>query len=171
MQAIAFWSLSMLLQSWPVPSKPFLTPFDLAWSENLRQLQARPQPFYLSEEVVSQLCRSSLKQHAKSLRAEKRAREREREREGEREGEGERERGGEREKKKLTSNIPQPSLGRDSLGLGTPGAGHSGDTLGLGTPGRLWGWALQGHCRVGYSRDTLGLGRPGEEETPGEERS
>ena len=81
-----------------------------------------------------------------------------------------------------------PSLGRDTLGLGTPlqgdsGAGHSGvghsretlgwrlwawefgDTLGLGTPWRLWGWALRrhsgvGHSRVGHSRETLGVGTP-----------
>ena len=40
-----------------------------------------------------------------------------------------------------------PSLGRD--------------TLGLGTLGRLWGWALQGDFGVGHSRETLGLGTPG----------
>ena len=45
-----------------------------------------------------------------------------------------------------------PSLGRD--------------TLGLGTPGTLWGWALQGDSGVGHSskvghfRNTLGLGTP-----------
>ena len=41
-----------------------------------------------------------------------------------------------------------PSLGRD--------------TLGLGTPGTLWGWALRGHSGVGHSRETLGLGTPGD---------
>ena len=50
--------------------------------------------------------------------------------------------------KKLFRTSP-PSLGRD--------------TLGLGTPGRLWGWALRGHSGVGHSMGTpghsgLGLG-------------
>ena len=49
-----------------------------------------------------------------------------------------------------------PSLGRDTLGLGT-----LNKTLGLGTPGRLWGWALRGHSGdSGHSRETR-LGTPG----------
>ena len=67
------------------------------------------------------------------------------------------------------------SLGRDTLGLGTPGTlwgwalrGHSGvghetlglgtpeKTLGLGTPGTPCGWALQEDSGVGHSRETLG---------------
>ena len=68
-----------------------------------------------------------------------------------------------------------PSLGRDTLGLGTPGTlwgwelqghsggwalhfgvGHSRHTLGLGTPGTFWGWALQGHFRVRHRVGTAG---------------
>ena len=82
-----------------------------------------------------------------------------------------------------------PSLGRDTLALGTPGTlwgwalrGHSGvghETLRLGTQGDSgagqsgWarqadsvaghstlGWALQGHSGVRHSMETLGLGTP-----------
>ena len=49
-----------------------------------------------------------------------------------------------------------PSLGRDTLGLGTPG------TLWAGHSGTLWHWARARDCGVGHSsRQTLGLGTPG----------
>ena len=55
-----------------------------------------------------------------------------------------------------------PSLGRDTLGLGTPGRlwGWAGEILGLGTPKILWGWALQGDAETRHSgnpiQETLG---------------
>ena len=59
-----------------------------------------------------------------------------------------------------------PSLGKDTLGLGTPGTlrGWARD-LGLGTPGTpvtLWGWAIQRETLGSGTPGRLGLGTPGD---------